>query len=314
MGDVRIGVLVPRDVPAHRFVEYVRRAEGCGFTDLWVVEDCGFGGGVAQAATALAHTREARVGIGILPAPARSPVYAAMEIATLAELYPGRVSLGVGHGMPTWMRQVGLACASPMTLLTETLDCLRRLLHGETLTTTGRYVRLVDMALDRVPDVPPPVLAGVRGKKSLQLSGRLADGTLLAEPVTPAYVAAAKRQIAADDHLLIGYNLAAIDATSGEDQRLREMVAGFGDPDWAPHIEPLDFAPQFARLRAACASQAEFAARMPQEWVTELTLSGPAAECRDRLARLLEADLDQAVMIPVAADPIESLDRLRRST
>ncbi len=41
-----------------------------------------------------------------------------------------------------------------------------------------------------VPDGVPPLLAGVRGPRSLALAGRVADGTVLAEPTTPERVRA----------------------------------------------------------------------------------------------------------------------------
>src|SRR3954451_23164996 len=95
-----LGVLLPRDLPADRFRAFARRAEALGFDELWVVEDCFFRGGIAQAAAALAMTDRIRVGIGILPAALRHAALTAMEVATLAELFPGRVDVGLGHGMP----------------------------------------------------------------------------------------------------------------------------------------------------------------------------------------------------------------------
>src|SRR5664280_2459627 len=54
-----VGVLIPRDIAAGRFVEYVQRAEERGFQELWVVEDCCYRGGIAQAAVALSFTTDA---------------------------------------------------------------------------------------------------------------------------------------------------------------------------------------------------------------------------------------------------------------
>ena len=130
MTERAVGVMLPRDLPAHLFRTYAQRAETLGFDELWVVEDCFFRGGVAQAAAALAMTERIRVGIGILPAAVRNAAFTAMEVATLAELFPGRVDIGIGHGMPGWMRQVGAWPASPLTMLGEHLDAVRAVLHG----------------------------------------------------------------------------------------------------------------------------------------------------------------------------------------
>jgi hypothetical protein len=45
------------------------------------------------------------------------------------------------------------------------------------------------------PTVPPPICLGITREKSLQLSGRLADGTLLCEPGTPDYIRWARSDI-----------------------------------------------------------------------------------------------------------------------
>lgn len=93
-----------------------------------------------------------------------------MELAALAELYPHRVVGGLGHGMPGWMRQVGAAPRSPLTALRERLEAVRALLAGQTVSANGDYVHLDAVKLDHPPETPPPVLAGVRGPKSLELA------------------------------------------------------------------------------------------------------------------------------------------------
>lgn len=95
-----VGVTLPRDLPAQQMVAYARQAEELGFDQIWVVEDLGRRGGIAQAASVLAATTGITVGIGILPAGARNVCFTGMELATLAQLHPGRLIAGIGHGMP----------------------------------------------------------------------------------------------------------------------------------------------------------------------------------------------------------------------
>jgi len=102
-----------------------------------------------------------------------------MEASTLARMHPGRLILGVGHGVQSWMGQVGARPASPLTLMREYVPALRALLAGERVTTSGRYVTLDDVALDWPPLVPPPVWAAGEGAKTLALAGELAEGTVL---------------------------------------------------------------------------------------------------------------------------------------
>ena len=43
--------MLPRDLPAADVLPFARAADAHGFAELWVVEDCFFRGGIAQAAT-----------------------------------------------------------------------------------------------------------------------------------------------------------------------------------------------------------------------------------------------------------------------
>ena len=173
--------MIDRDLPPEQLVALAQTAEALGADDVWVVEDIGWGGGIAAAASVLATTSRVRVAIGILPAPLRNPVLAAMEIATLGRLYPGRFVAGIGHGVQDWMRQVGAAVTSPLALLEETFAVVRRLLSGERVTLAGRAVSIDDVALVHPPVLSVPLLAGVTGPKSLDLAGRIADGVVLVE-------------------------------------------------------------------------------------------------------------------------------------
>lgn len=310
-----VGVVLPRDLDPTAVLRYARRADELGFDELWVVEDLGFRGGVAQAAAVLAATGRIRVGIGLLPVGARNAAFAAMEAATLAQLFPGRVDIGVGHGMPAWMRSVGEWPTSPLTLLEEYLRAVTALLRGEAVETTGgTHVVLDGVRLEApcVPEVVPRVLAGVRGPRSLALSGRVADGTVLAEPTTPEYVRAALAHIdARRPHRLVGYNAAAVSPDrAAAIGAVRPGLAWIGEPDWAPHVAPLPFADEFAALRADCATREEFARRLPEEWVTALAVAGTPAEARTRLDGLFAAGLDSAVLIPAGPDPLRALDDL----
>src|SRR5699024_6275102 len=157
---------------------FVRSLDG-KVGELWLIEDCFYTTAPPLAAAALAVTEELRVGLGILPARARTAAITAMEIATLAGLGPGRVVGGIGHGVQSWMGQMGVRPASPLTALDEVLTTVRRLLAGEEVSFQGRYVTLDQVQLDQPPAQPVPVLAGVRGPKSMALAGRSADGVVL---------------------------------------------------------------------------------------------------------------------------------------
>src|ERR1039457_3428645 len=64
-----------------------------------------------RGVAARAWTASARIGLGLMPVPLRNPALAAMEVATLARMFPGRFVPAAGHGDLAWMDQVGAGCA-----------------------------------------------------------------------------------------------------------------------------------------------------------------------------------------------------------
>jgi 5,10-methylenetetrahydromethanopterin reductase len=169
-------------------------AEQAGLAQLWIWEDCFKESGIATAATMLATTSRMTVAIGLLPVPLRNVALTAMEVATLARLFPGRLVVGVGHGVQDWMGQAGVRAGSPMTLLREYVTALSALLRGERVTTRGQYVQLDDVALDFPPLIVPPLLIGGIRPRTVALAGELADGLIMPGGLSPDDVRTAAGQ------------------------------------------------------------------------------------------------------------------------
>jgi 5,10-methylenetetrahydromethanopterin reductase len=86
---------------------------------------------------------------------------------------------------------------SQLAALEEVTIAVRRLLAGETVTMQGRHVYLDGVILDFPPAQHVPISLGLRSAKSLAVAGRVAEGTILAEGSSVAYVEWARTQIAA---------------------------------------------------------------------------------------------------------------------
>lgn len=273
---MRLGVIFDRDLPPERLVPVARALDALDrVDDLWVVEDLGWTGGVSSAATALAVTSRLRVGIGIAPAPLRNPMLLAMELANLARLHPGRLAAGIGHGVPAWMAQAGAAPASPLALLEETITSVRALLRGETVTMAGRSVQLDGLSLVHPPREVPPVLAGVKGPRSLALSGRVAQGTILPEGLGPDQVRQALDQISpTGDHELAAFTYLHV------------------GPGFPGHVAE---------------GQAEFLGVPPEEVASAV---GTAEEAAAHVRALWSAGAGTVLVRPVAADPVPHVEAL----
>ncbi|WP_240157244.1 LLM class flavin-dependent oxidoreductase [Pseudonocardia broussonetiae] len=302
---VRLGAMLRREVPPEHTVAYARGVEALGFDELWLVEDCFYAGAVAAGAVALAATERIEVGLGVLPAVFRNPAATALEVAALARMFPGRLRPGLGHGVTGWMRQIGAFPSSQLAALEETTSALRALLRGERVTVDGRHVHLDDVVLEFPPPVVPPVATGVRGPRSLRVSGRVADGTVLTELSVPSYVRWARERIdegraeagRTDPHHLTVYAYAAPDRAALLPLVADGLRGGGGAGQWGELADPI------ASWREAGGS-----GDLPDAWLDALTVSGDGA--RGSLAALVEAGADSVVLIPAAEDPDDALAEL----
>jgi alkanesulfonate monooxygenase SsuD/methylene tetrahydromethanopterin reductase-like flavin-dependent oxidoreductase (luciferase family) len=218
------GIVFRPQSPPEELRSVVELADEAGVAELWLWEDCFLEGGLTTATAALAWSTRLRVGVGLLPVPLRNPAVAAMEIATIARLFPGRFVAALGHGVQDWMAQVGAAVDSPMTLLREHTGAVRDLLAGGTVDVSGRYVRLDRVALDWPPATPPRLLVGARGPKTIRLAGEVADGVLLDSVADADVVRRGRELVGADRHVAVYTEIDPADAS-----RISDWVAELGE-------------------------------------------------------------------------------------
>jgi alkanesulfonate monooxygenase SsuD/methylene tetrahydromethanopterin reductase-like flavin-dependent oxidoreductase (luciferase family) len=321
MSGPAIGVMFRRDMPPEMLPVFARAVEAGGMDELWIVEDLPFNGGISAAGVALALTERISVGIGILPAVVRNAAYAAMDLATLARIFPGRLQIGLGHGVADWIRQVGSMPRSQLGALEEVTSAIRALLHGEEVDVRGSYVLLDKVRLEHPPDIVPPVSLGVTGPKSLALSGRVADGTILVELTGPALVrhnlgiirdAMAGAGRGDHQHLISTFaywNQGADGAAVRAELKpmLAERIAREGMRDL--------IAPGFADKAQALLDRGGvdlLAREMPDAWLDEITVTGTPEQCRAAIDRLGEAGVAHIALVPPANTAPETIKEWSR--
>lgn len=218
-----LGTVFLPQLPPERLRDVAVAADEAGLEEIWLWEDCFLESGIASASAALAWTQRLRVCVGLLPVPLRNVALTAMEVATLQRLFPQRVRVAVGHGVQDWMGQVGARVESPLTLLREYIEALRALLNGEEVTTKGRYVNLDRVKLAWPPSAATQLYSGGRGPRTLELCGKVADGTILTAGTTPDGVRRARELVGGGP--MVVYLHAATGPTATE--RLERELAGY---------------------------------------------------------------------------------------
>ena len=309
-----IGIMFRREHKPEKLPAFAIRAEEAEFDELWVVEDCFYGSGIASAAVALANTKTISIGLGIMPSVVRNPVFTAMEIATLARIYPGRFLPGIGHGMADWMKQIGAFPKSQLKALEEVPFTVRKMLRGEQFDFIGKQVQLEQVELVYPPDEAPPISLGVRGPKSLAISGSAADGTILAEFSSAAYVSWAKNIIEQNKsqdkkHRLTVFVYACVAETNKKAcEQVKPLIASAiasGNVD--SQLAPLGILPEVKMLR----EQGDFEklqAGIPNEWINQLAIVGTRENWESSIKNLVEAGADSVVLVPTPDKGIAELD------
>jgi alkanesulfonate monooxygenase SsuD/methylene tetrahydromethanopterin reductase-like flavin-dependent oxidoreductase (luciferase family) len=294
---MRLGMCFPRELPAGMVTTFAERLDAGGVDELWVIEDCFYTAGISLAATALARTERLVVGLGILPAVARTAAVTAMELATLGQLAPGRIIGGIGHGIQEWMGQMGVRPARPVATLEATMGAVRRLLDGEEVTVDAAGVVLDHVRLEATPTPRPLVLAGVRGPRSLAAAGRCADGVVLAEMSGPSTI----RDAIAAAGSPPGFEVAVYTTISvGRDRRAaRRDIAPFIAEMVAAPSTGLRHAPFFDELQALSERRGvDGIVDMPDDWWTELSGAGTVDDVVAHVAALTAAGAGHVAFFP----------------
>lgn len=306
-----LGLVLGSHLAPEEIAATARFGEELGFRELWLAEDYFFTGGISGAAVALGATKEIPVGLGIVSALVRHPALLAMEVSTLARIYPGRIRPGIGLGVPSWVRQMHLMPRSRVGAMRECVSALRRLLAGEELTERGEYFSFDRVRLTYPPSGPVPVFMGIIGPKMLHLSGEIADGTVGSVMAGTAYLTWAREQIGAgraavgrtgSPHPLAAFTMFSID-TDGERAKaaIRPTMAFYlaADPVNAM-TEVYGIADRVAEAAQGGAQAVE--AVMEDKWVEDLVVAGNADECVEKIQALLRAGADTVVLFPSPAD------------
>ncbi|HTP08593.1 MAG TPA: LLM class flavin-dependent oxidoreductase [Anaerolineae bacterium] len=303
------GVIFHPKFPPETLANYARRAESGGFDELWLWDDCFLPGAFTSAAIALSATQKLKVGIGLMPATVYNPLFTAMEITTLARAFPDRFMPGFGHGVGLWMTQIGAAPKSSLKALEETVSAIRRLLHGDLVTTHGTQVNLDRVQMQTTPAKVPPLYVGAMRDKSLRLAGRVGDGTILTGMSSPAYARWAREQIRAGmpevartDHRVVVYLDVKVNR-DGEVARAAMRRALAERLPWADvQLNALGIAAEvdaFVQTHGV----AGVAQHMPDDWLDAFSAAGTPDQVTEIIQRLSEASADSIVFQPLNGDP-----------
>jgi probable F420-dependent oxidoreductase len=178
----RFGIQLNQAASAAEWAELARRAEGLGYSTLFMPDHFTdqFAVGPALAAAA-AVTTDLRIGTLVLDNDYKHPVVTAKEMATLDVLSGGRLELGIGAGwMSSDYEQSGIPLEPAgvrVDRLTEAVDVLKGLFAPGNFTYQGTHYTITELDGQPLPvqSPHPPFLLGGGAPRMLRLAAREAD-------------------------------------------------------------------------------------------------------------------------------------------
>lgn len=289
MPSVRVGLFPPigqLEFDADRLQASLAGAAEEGVDHLCVGDHVSFfvgagSDGLTMATALLCAQAELPVYVGLYLLPLRHPVLAARQLATIAQLAPGRLTLGVGIGGED-RREIEVCGVDPKTRgrrMDECLQILRGLADGAPVTFDGEFLSLNDALIVPAPSPRIPLVVGGRSDAAVSRAARLGDGWL-GIWVSPRRFASVREQITWE----------ASDA--GRDASGFEHALNV----WC------GFAPTRDSARDQVAAQMQAFYQMPFEPFERYSPYGTPQQVAEFLSPYIEAGCSVFNVIPCAAD------------
>ncbi|MGH0030119.1 MAG: LLM class F420-dependent oxidoreductase [Myxococcota bacterium] len=299
--------------PPPNFVETAQEAERLGFDSVWTAEAWG-----SDAFTPLAwigaQTSKIKLGTSIVQLSARTPASTAMHALTLDHLSGGRLILGLGVSGPQVVEGwYGQPFSKPLARTREYVSIIRKILAREEPVTNdgphyplpykgegswglGKPLRSITHPLRK--DIP--IYMGSEGPKNVALTAEIADGWL------PLYYSPFRQEVYSESlgELKPGFEICCLTPVNVTDDvkegllPLKMMIGfyigGMGAKNRNFHKELLGrmgYESEAQKIQDLFmdGKRAEAAAAVPDEFVDEISFTGPVERIRDRLEAWKEA-------------------------
>ena len=324
----RLAIYLQDAHPIREGIAIVQYAEQRGFEAVWQAESRLVREATVPMAAFLTSTERIKAGSGVVNNWTRNPALLASTFATLDDLAPGRVILGIGAWWDPLAAKVGIDRSRPLKAMRETCEAVRALLADETVTYDGEFVHLDGVELDyvhqerRPKDVP--IYIGATGMKMMELTGEIADGAVLNYLVSPAYndtamqhleIGATKAGRSIDDIDRPQLIVCSLDEDRGRAlDNARLLVTQYLGQQ--PHIMKASGVPEslldeIGSVLSWPATHEQVVAAsklVPDDIVQMITASGTADECREKVGEYLAAGATCPILYPLGDDVHAMID------
>lgn len=274
-------------------------AEAAGVRQIWMTQTTPAPDTLALFAAATVQTSSVRLGTAIVPTYPRHPLALAQQALTISDLAPERLRLGVGPSHRQIIEEVyGIPMTSPLEHLREYVTVLRATLWDGKVDYQGRFYT-VKTKLSRTPRTP--ILISALREGAFHLAGEISDGAIswlcpvpyLLEKALPALRAGATQSGRPTPPLVAHIPVAF--------SQNRQAVLAAGHQQISRRYARLPF---YAKMFADAGFPVSPDGTAPDALIDNLVVSGDESTIAIRLADLLEAGLDELLVLLIGvADP-----------
>jgi 5,10-methylenetetrahydromethanopterin reductase len=177
---MRFSYLMLPDYPMAEMVEMARTADELGFYACYAVDETWHKDPFTVFAACAEKTQRIRFGPNVTHVFLREPTLIAQQVATLDELTGGRMELVVSTGNLGLLAQYELDWArrKPLSRLKEAIHVMRTFLDEGAITFDGEFFKYNGLYTFARPvqERIPIKMGGMKGPRSFQTAGELADG------------------------------------------------------------------------------------------------------------------------------------------
>jgi alkanesulfonate monooxygenase SsuD/methylene tetrahydromethanopterin reductase-like flavin-dependent oxidoreductase (luciferase family) len=228
-------------------------------------------------------------------ATAIAPIYAATaeefanDAAYLHEVSRGRFQFGIGVAHAPAHQRMGVTPGRPLTDIREFVAKVR--------------------SFDGIGALPPIILAALR-KRMVALAAEIGDGVVFANAARShmaASLGALPAQKRGDPNFFIGNRIRTCvrDDESEAKAILRRTVSNYAlMPNYRNYWKEAGYLEEMTAIENAVADgrAAEIGKYLPDRWLADITLFGPAAKIRDGVEAWRDAGIRTPVLVPLSAD------------
>lgn len=284
--------------------------EQAGFERLWISEDLFSKGAFSTVGALLGRTERLEVGLGVASAYLRTLPNLAMEVATVAGMFPGRFRMGLGMGAAPRLKTIGRVPAKPVTEMRARLAYLRELINGGQSSFSDEFDVCEDVVLHFPAGVP--IWMAAERPRMMQLAFQHADGLILSAMSSPSYIRWAARihaeitggpqeGLSAFPSVAFAYVSLAATPEMAYDRARRFLASRLSRARSSPLFTESG---QWSAVEPLLGKTADhIAAQLTPEVVASFIPFGDPAGCAARLADLAASPVGEIALSPL---PVES--------